>query len=83
VALLTIDGRRVFAKLDHAADDAEHAEQALAGQSARILVKDDGDHYFQIRRRRGWDVGRLVESIRRRVPRPPDADASPADPEAG
>jgi acetyl-CoA acetyltransferase len=82
VALLTIDGRRVFAKLDHAADDAEHAEQALAGQSARILVKDDGDHYFQIRRRRGWDVGRLVESIRRRVPRPRDADASGADPEA-
>ncbi|UCE85808.1 MAG: hypothetical protein JSU66_16010 [Deltaproteobacteria bacterium] len=88
VALLTIDGRRAFAKLDHAPGDAERPERVLAGQSARILVKDDGDQYFQIRRRRGWDVGRLVDSIRKRAPRrrpaePPAADADSERPRRG
>ncbi len=67
VALLSIDGRRVFAKLDHAPLEEEAPEQVLAGQKVRLLVKDDGDHYFQIPRSRGFDLGRLAQSIRRRV----------------
>jgi len=67
VALLSIDGRRVFAKLDHAPRDGEAPEEVLAGQKVRLLVKDDGDHYFQISRGLPFDLGRIVNSIRRRV----------------
>jgi len=67
VALLEIDGRRVFAKLDHAASEAAPVEQVLAGQKVKFLVKDDGDHYFQIPRERGQGLGRVVQAIRRRV----------------
>ena len=67
VALLGIDGRRVFAKLDHAPSEGEPPEAVLAGQKVKLLVKDDGDHYFQIPRGRSFDVGRLVSAIRRRV----------------
>jgi hypothetical protein len=67
VALLEIDGRRVFAKLDHALSEAAPIEQVLAGQRVKFLVKDDGDHYFQIPRERGFDLGRVVQAIRRRV----------------
>jgi len=67
VALVSIGGRRVFAKLDRAPHEGEPAEQVLAGQKVRLLVKDDGDHYFQIPRGRSFDLGRLVEAIRRRV----------------
>jgi hypothetical protein len=67
VALLSIDGRRVFAKLDHAPREGEVPEQALAGQKVKLLVKDDGDHYFQISRGKTFDLGRIVNSIRRRV----------------
>jgi acetyl-CoA acetyltransferase len=67
VALLSIDGRRVFAKLERAASDADEPEQVLAGQKVKLLVKDDGDRYFQIPRGRGFDLGRVVQSIRRRV----------------
>jgi acetyl-CoA acetyltransferase len=67
VALLSIDGRRVFAKLDHAPREGEPPEEVLAGQKVKLLVKGDGDHYFQIPRGRGFDLGRLVQSIRRRV----------------
>ncbi len=67
VALLEIDGRRVFAKLDHAMSEAAPIEQVLAGQKVKFLVKDDGDHYFQIPRERGLDLGRVVQAIRRRV----------------
>jgi acetyl-CoA C-acetyltransferase len=67
VALLEIDGRRVFAKLDHALSEAAPIEQVLAGQKVKFLVKDDGDHYFQIPRERGFDLGRVVQAIRRRV----------------
>ena len=66
-ALLSIDGRRVFARMDHAPSEGEAPEQVLAGQKVKLLVKDDGDHYFQIPRPRGLDVGRIVEAIRRRV----------------
>jgi hypothetical protein len=67
VALLSIGGHRVFAKLDHALSEGEQLEEALAGTRVRLLVKDDGDQYFQIPRERGFDLGRLVQSIRRRV----------------
>jgi acetyl-CoA acetyltransferase len=67
VALLSIDGRRVFAKLDHAPEEGEGIETLLAGQKVKLLVKDDGDHYFQIPRGRSLDLGRMLQSIRRRV----------------
>ena len=70
VALLSIGGRRVFAKLEHAAGEDDRPEQVLAGQRVELLVKDDGDHYFQIPRPwslGGFDVGRIVDAIRRRV----------------
>jgi acetyl-CoA C-acetyltransferase len=67
VALLEIGGHRVFAKLDHAPHDEEAPEVVLAGQKVKLLVKDDGDQYFQIPRGRSFDVGRLVSAIRRRV----------------
>ncbi len=67
VALLEIGGHRVFAKLDHAPLEGEAPEVVLAGQKVKLLVKDDGDQYFQIPRGRSFDVGRLVSAIRRRV----------------
>ena len=67
VALLSIDGRRVFAKLDREPADAETPEEALAGQRVKLLVKDDGDHYFRFQRSRSFDLSRIVQSIRRRV----------------
>jgi hypothetical protein len=67
VALLDIGGRRVFARMDHAPREGEPPEEVLAGQRVRLLVKGDGDAYFQIPRGRGFDVTRLVQSIRRRV----------------
>jgi acetyl-CoA acetyltransferase len=67
VALLSIDGRRVFAKLDREPADVEAPEEALAGQRVRLLVKDDGDQYFQLQRSRSFDLSRVVRSIRRRV----------------
>ncbi len=68
VALLRIAGRRVFAKLDHAwSGDGREPEEILAGAKVRLLVKDDGNHYFQVARGRGSEVSRLVRAIRDRV----------------
>jgi hypothetical protein len=67
VALLAIDGRRVFARMDHPPREGEPLEQVLAGQKVKLLVKDDGDHYFQILRGRGPDLAQFVQAIRRRV----------------
>jgi hypothetical protein len=69
VAVLRIDGRRMFAKLDHSADAAEAPEEVLAGQKVKFLVKDDGDHYFQVDRGRSRDLGRLVDRLRTRLSR--------------
>ncbi len=69
VALLSIDGQRVFAKLDRAPREEEPLEEVLAGQKVKFLVKDDGDQYFQIPRGRSFDLGRLTGAIRRRVGR--------------
>jgi acetyl-CoA C-acetyltransferase len=62
VALLSVGDRRVFAKLDAPAEIGLDAAVALARQRARFLVKDDGDHYFQLVQDR-WDVPRLVKTI--------------------
>ena len=67
VALLSIGGRRVFAKMDHAPREGERVEEVLAGRKVNLLVKDDGDQYFQIPRGRSFDLGGIVASIRRRV----------------
>jgi acetyl-CoA acetyltransferase len=84
VALLSIDGRRVFAKLEHAPREGEVPEQVFAGQKVKLLVKDDGDHYFQISRGKTFDLGRIVSSIRRRVggeaPEPDDVQGSDVEP---
>jgi hypothetical protein len=72
VALVRLGDRRVFAKLDHEPREGEAPEQVLAGQRVRLLVKDDGDQYFQIPRGRGLSLGGLMERVRRRVVR--DAD---------
>jgi hypothetical protein len=79
VALLEIDGRRVFARLDHALGEGERIEELLAGETVKLLVKGDGDHYFQLQQRgTGFTLARIVSAIRRRVARdasvPPPAD---------
>ena len=79
VALLSIDGRRVFAKMDHPPRDAKEPEEALAGQTVKLLVKDDGDQYFQIPKGLSFDVGRMARWIRRRVGRASRADETDAD----
>jgi acetyl-CoA C-acetyltransferase len=65
VALLEIDGRRVFAKLDPAPGESDAPEEVIAGQRVNLLVKDGGDQYFQIARSRSQGLGRIVEAIRR------------------
>ena len=67
VALLRVGGRRVFARLDQAPRDEAEPEEILAGSTVKLLVKDDGDQYFQIPSGRSLDLGALVQSIRRRV----------------
>ena len=72
VALLSVDGHRLFARMDEPPPEGVPIEQLLAGRTVRLLVKDDGDHYFQIPRPRGFelpDLGGIVEAIRRRVGR--------------
>ncbi|MEE8580757.1 MAG: hypothetical protein V3T33_04125 [Myxococcota bacterium] len=69
VALLSIDGRRVFARMDHAPHQGDRPEEVLAGRQVDLLLKDDGDHYIQTPHSRGFDVGRIVDAIRRRVGR--------------
>lgn len=68
VAVVRIEGGRMFAKLDHPAREGEAPEEVLAGQRVKILVKDDGDHYFQIDRGR-IGLGRLMERVRDRIGR--------------
>jgi len=67
VALVRLGDRRVFAKLDHEPREGEAPEEVLAGQRVRLLVKDDGDQYFQIPPGRSLGLGGLVERVRRRV----------------
>ena len=67
VGLVRIGDRRAFAKLDRLPGEGEPDEAVLAGQRVRLLVKDDGDQYFQITRGRGFDLSGLVERVRSRV----------------
>jgi len=84
VGLVRIADRRAFAKLDRAPDEGEPAEAVLAGRRVKLLVKDDGDNYFQIPRARGFDLGSLVERVRgavgRRRAAGDDAPPLPAPP---
>lgn len=67
VALLKLGDQRVFAKLDHEPTEGETPEAILHGQRVRLLVKDDGDQYFQIPRGRGLGLAQVMERVRRRV----------------
>lgn len=67
VGLVRIGDRRAFAKLDRPPGEGERDEAVLAGQRVRLLVKDDGDQYFQIDRGRGFDLSGLVERVKTRV----------------
>lgn len=67
VGLVRIGDRRAFAKLDHPPGEGEPSEAVLAGQRVRLLVKDDGDQYFQISRGRGFDLSGMVERVMSRV----------------
>jgi acetyl-CoA acetyltransferase len=87
VGLVRIADRLAFAKLDHPPHEGERAELVLAGQRVKLLVKDDGDNYFQIPRGRGFDLSSLVERVRgavglRRAASPPPRATAPA-PEQG
>ncbi|MCP5067216.1 MAG: hypothetical protein GY946_11675 [bacterium] len=58
----TVDGTRVFARLDHSVGE-ELPEGSLAGQKVQLLIKDDGDRYFQLDRNRGG-LGQLLTRVR-------------------
>ena len=62
VALLSVGDRRVFAKLEAPVEPGVE----LSGQSARLLIKEDGDHYLQLVRDR-WDFQSLFRSLKERV----------------
>ena len=51
-------------------------KQVLAGQRVKLLVKDDGDHYFQLDRG-GLGLGRFVERVRERMLGPSAASEAP------
>jgi len=74
VALVRLGQQRVFAKLDHAPAEGETPEIVLHGQKVRLLVKDDGDQYFQIPRGYTLGLGGLVDRVRRRVVGSDDGD---------
>ena len=48
MALLDVGGRRLFAKLDRDPHDGTPPEPVEVGQSVRIIVKDDGEPWFQL-----------------------------------
>ena len=66
VALLSIGGHKVFARLEDPPAADQPLEEILAGHRVRLLVKDDGDHYFQLPQS-GLDLGRLTRLLRRRM----------------
>ena len=75
VGLVRIGDKRAFAKLDQPPGEGEPPEAVLAGQRVRLLVKDDGDHYFQMSPARGFDLAGLLGRMRTRVGtlrRPPE-----------
>ncbi|MEE8557959.1 MAG: beta-ketoacyl synthase N-terminal-like domain-containing protein [Myxococcota bacterium] len=62
VALLSVGGRRVFARLENPAEEGADVATALAGKPARFLIHEDGDHYVELGRDR-WDVTSLVRNV--------------------
>ena len=48
IAVISIAGQRIFAKLDREAGPDVAPEEMLGGKKVRLLVKDDGDQYFQL-----------------------------------
>ena len=62
VALLSVGDRRVFARLASPIEAGQDADVALRGQRARLLVKDDGDQYFEVAPDR-WDVPSLMRGV--------------------
>jgi hypothetical protein len=48
VALLSVEGRRVFARYGEPVAPGEDLASSLAGRRARFLVTDDGDHRFEV-----------------------------------
>jgi acetyl-CoA C-acetyltransferase len=48
VALLSVDGRRVFARFAEPVDPRDDLSQTLPGRSARFLVTESGDHEFAL-----------------------------------
>ena len=67
LALLSVGGRRVFAKFDSPTEPGQELT-ALSGRQARFLVKDDGDHYFQLAPQ-PWDLPTLIRSLLSRLRR--------------
>jgi hypothetical protein len=47
VALLSVGGRRVFARLGSAVAPGEDISATLPGRRVRFLVTEDGDHCFE------------------------------------
>jgi hypothetical protein len=66
VGLVRIGNRRAFAKLDHPPGEASPTRPCYRPER-ELLVKDDGDQYFQITRGRGFDLSGLVERVMSRV----------------
>jgi hypothetical protein len=62
VALLSVGGRRVFARLDAPAEAGEELPTGLAGKRVRFLIHEDGDHYVEMARER-WDMGSRVRGL--------------------
>ncbi len=48
IAVVSLNGQRIFAKLDREATPDLDPEEMLGGKKVRLLVKDDGDQYFQL-----------------------------------
>ena len=62
VALASVGGRRVFARLEGPAEAGEELPTALAGKAARFLIHEDGDHYVELGRER-WDMASVVRGV--------------------
>ena len=66
VAVVSQAGQRFFAKLDREVDAELPPEEMLAGRKVRLLVKDEGDHYFPLAPD-GLGIGSLLDKVARRI----------------
>ena len=60
MALVEVDGRRVFAKLDRAPQGDAEAGEAVSPANACSCREVRGDPVFQLAPRPGFGLGRLV-----------------------